>query len=180
MNRASSTRSFWRILALASAALLCSGSTVDRFRVRAGAGAVVDIPAGWFTMGSNDEDIEYVAALCALDEQLADSCQGEMFRDELPAHRVFVAGFRIDRYEVSNRAYRQCVLSSACSPSRIADTDSRLAGPELPVAGVTWAEADAYCRFRGGSGPTTSPPTPVTATDRSPLRRSANRRCFGS
>jgi sulfatase modifying factor 1 len=154
MNRASSTPFFWRILALASAALLCSGSTADRSRVRAGAGAVVEIPAGWFTMGSSDDDIAYVAALCALDEHLADSCKGEMFRDELPAHRVFVGRFRIDRYEVSNRDYRRCVLANACSPSRIADTDRRLGLPRFPVAGVTWAEADAYCRFRGGRLPT--------------------------
>ncbi len=143
-----------RPVLLLCAALLCGGLVADRSRVAVGAGAVVDIPAGWFRMGSDDEDIAYVAQLCALDPQLVDSCQGEMFRDELPAHRVFVAGFRIDRYEVSNRAYRQCVLASVCAPSHIAPSDERLAGARLPVVGVTWNQARQYCEFRGGRLPT--------------------------
>ena len=139
---------------LACAALLCAGSVPDGSRIAVGAGAVVDIPAGWFRMGSGDEDIYYVAALCALDPELTDSCQSEMFRDELPAHRVFVGRFLIDRYEVSNRAYRQCVLASGCAPSRIAPSDERIAKARLPVVGVTWNEARHYCRFRGGRLPT--------------------------
>ena len=147
-------RPWSRTAFLFCAALLCAGSAADGGWVKIGTGAVVDIPAGWFRMGSSDQDIAYLATLCALHPELEDSCEDEMFRDELPVHRVFVAAFRIDRYEVSNRAYRECVLACACAPSRIAPNDERLAGPRLPVAGVTWNEARRYCAFRSGRLPT--------------------------
>ena len=38
-------------------------------------------------------------------------------------------------------------------PPRVADIDARLALPEQPVIGVTWAEASRYCAWLGGRLP---------------------------
>jgi formylglycine-generating enzyme required for sulfatase activity len=119
-------------------------------RVLAHRPAVVTIPAGWFVMGSSERDLAFVAGLCALDREVEGSCQPEMFRDEIPAHRVFLTEFRIDRTEVSNRAYQRCVLANACAPSRLGRGDERTGRPRQPVAGVTWEEAGRYCEWVGG------------------------------
>jgi formylglycine-generating enzyme required for sulfatase activity len=56
-----------------------------------------------------------------------------------------LAAFAIDRDEVTRAEYALCVRAGACSPAA-----ATLAGDEtsrLPVTGVRWSDADAYCRF---------------------------------
>ena len=85
---------------------------------------MVHVPAGWFIMGSNEYD------------------------DEKPRRRVYLDGFYIDKYEVTNARFR----SAGMTP----DTNygSKFGGSSQPVVGVTWHQAKAYCEKAGKRLPT--------------------------
>ena len=74
-------------------------------------------------------------------------------------HQVRLTSFRLDRFEVTNRCYRECVEAGACSPPA---SESSLTRPhyardpafdDYPVVNVTRNQARQYCAFRGGSLP---------------------------
>src|ERR1700761_1250650 len=95
---------------------------------------MLPVPGGTFTMGAD----------------------GVGERDEQPAHRVTVSGFLLDKTEVTNGKYRECVNAQACKPYRDNVARGFHAGPEAgfrgadqPVVGVSWYDASAYCAFRG-------------------------------
>lgn len=95
-----------------------------------------------------------------------------------PVHNIYVQGFYIDRYEVSNAKYKQFIDAGGYqNPAywnpvgwawRVANSitlplnwnsnnyhGGGIAGNEqFPVNGVSWWEADAYCRWAGGRLPT--------------------------
>jgi len=85
---------------------------------------MVLIPAGRFTMGDDDgED------------------------DETPAHEVKLDAFLMDKYEVTQKAYRE--LMGTIPPTKTP-------GDERPVQQVTWLQAVRYCNARSlaeGLGP---------------------------
>jgi formylglycine-generating enzyme required for sulfatase activity len=108
-------------------------------------------------MGSTPEEIGDAIRLCLRTlggSALAERCSDALFVAELPAHRVSVSAFALDRTEVTQAAYARCIVAGACAPSRFGDGDARLAGPGLPVVGVSHAEARAFCAFAGGRLPT--------------------------
>jgi formylglycine-generating enzyme required for sulfatase activity len=111
------------------------------------------IRAGFFVMGSDDADVEAAVGLCRAHTEDDDACQAEVFADEQPRHRVWLGAYRIERTEVSRRAYQRCVQAGRCRPARAADLDPRMALPEHPVTGVTWGEAQHYCAWLGGRLP---------------------------
>ena len=109
---------------------------------------MVAIPAGPFTMGSNDGP-----------------------EDERPAHEVTLAAFSIDRFPVTNAQYAAFLdaqLAKAGAPASLydfKDPDARIhrrgerwvadAGYENhPVVEVPWAGAVAYCAVNGKRLPT--------------------------
>lgn len=116
---------------------------------------MVPIPGGEFWMGSAD---------------------GVGLDDERPRHRVQLSPYCIDRTEVTVAAYRACVDNGACPAAttdnyytnEVQDEASRRTRSVLnefcnwnrsnaanhPINCITWAHADAYCRFRGGRLPT--------------------------
>ncbi len=79
----------------------------------------------------------------------------EAFHDEGPAHWVFLDGYFIDRYEVSNEQYGEFMKSTGHAGPAYWD-DPRLNKPNQPVVGVNWFDATAYCEFRGKRLPTES------------------------
>lgn len=114
------------------------------------------IPAGQFVMGGS---AELAYAEC---QKLftGGGCDREWFTDEEPAHTVYLNDFYIDKYEVSNAAYRECVNSGTCQPP--IDTSSytrssyyeNSAYDDYPVVYVDWNMANKYCEWRGAHLPT--------------------------
>jgi formylglycine-generating enzyme required for sulfatase activity len=74
--------------------------------------------------------------------------------NELPAHRVTVDGFWIDRTEVTNDEYRGCVDAGGCTPPRRSEFfDSPNLGSH-PVIAVDWFQAREYAAWAGKRLPT--------------------------
>ncbi|MDB5221275.1 MAG: hypothetical protein JWO86_9202 [Myxococcaceae bacterium] len=72
--------------------------------------------------------------------------------DEHPAHPVTVAAFWLDRTEVTQHAYDECVVAKACPPpdaAILATFQGLFKGPNKPVVGVSWFAARDYCAFKG-------------------------------
>ena len=84
---------------------------------------MVHVPAGWFIMGSNSYD-------------------------EKPRRRVYLDGFYIDKYEVTNARFR----AAGMTPKQ--DYGSKFGGSSQPVVGVTWHQAKAHCEKAGKRLPT--------------------------
>jgi formylglycine-generating enzyme len=91
---------------------------------------MVLVPAGEFVMGSNDN----MAAA-------------------KPAHTVYLDTFYIDKFEVTNAQYLECVQAGVCT----AGGGTRLRNPifsEHPVMDVNWYHARDFCEWRGARLPT--------------------------
>ena len=107
------------------------------------------IPAGEFLMGSNEADV-----------------------DRSPAHFVYLKGYFIDLYEVTNRQYEGFILNGGYQTEALWSKtgwefiqrngidrplgleQNRYNGPSQPVVGVSWYEADAYARWANKRLPT--------------------------
>ncbi len=121
---------------------------------------MVYVPGGEFEMGSDAEAMKNTLELC---NAHYDDCTRGDYTDELPAHLVALDSFGIDRTEVTNRQYRQCMEAGACEPqepteldnSNISDTYvSDSAYDDYPVIFATWLQATAYCEWAGARLPT--------------------------
>ena len=66
--------------------------------------------------------------------------------NERPCHRVWVDGFGLGRFPVTNREYKTFVEENkALAPPFV--SDPIFANAEQPVVGVSWDDAIAYCRW---------------------------------
>ncbi len=80
--------------------------------------------------------------------------------DEKPQHTVYLDAFWIDRTEVTNAMYRQCVQAGKCPEPLHASSYAReqyYGNPvfdNFPVVYVSWYNAQSYCAWAGRRLPT--------------------------
>ncbi len=120
-----------RRLAIALAGLVPVGLTVAQEQLGSVRGDMVLIQAGEFEMGSNTGA-----------------------SDEKPLHRVYLDAYAIDRYEVTNEQYRQCVEAEMCQPPRNIQHYEDPQYARHPVVYVNWPRGSAYCTWAGRRLPT--------------------------
>lgn len=94
---------------------------------------MVSIPEGHFLMGANGTDA---------------------LEDERPQHQVWIDRFEMDPYEVTTGHYAEFLaLSKRPAPWQWEAVDLAQ-HHDRPVIGVSWFDAEAYCRWRGKRLPT--------------------------
>src|SRR5690606_32871159 len=100
---------------------------------------MLPVPAGTFTMGAD----------------------GVGEPDEQPAHQVTLDAFWLDKTEVTNEQYRECVAAMVCRRYRdnVAKamkygSEAAFRGPKQPVVGVSWDDSKTYCEWRDKRLPT--------------------------
>jgi formylglycine-generating enzyme required for sulfatase activity len=94
---------------------------------------MVEIPAGEFWMG-------------------VDGTIG--LEDERPRHRVWLDAYKMDRYEVTTRHYAAFLAATGGEKPWQWETVSLAEHGDRPVIGVSWHDAEAYCRWAGKRLPT--------------------------
>ena len=77
----------------------------------------------------------------------------EWFDCEVPQRRIYVDGFYIDKYPVTNEQYGKFIRATGHEEPE-AWEDSDFIGPKQPVIGVIWEDAVAYCEWAGKRLPT--------------------------
>ncbi len=129
---------------------------------------MVYVPAGHFWMGSTDTQIEHLFQH-AMNEN--SDAKEDWFVDQYPAHEVVIRqGFWLDLTPVTNESFERFVADEGYLNEeywteagwewlqinqKTGPNDYRnFSAPRQPRVGVTWYEAMAYCRWRGGRLPT--------------------------
>jgi formylglycine-generating enzyme required for sulfatase activity len=109
---------------------------------------MVFVPGGTFQMGSTETEVSDAIAFC---KQHYNICNEWFYMREYPQHTVTIDDFWIDKTEVTNAQYRQCVEADICvepitckkgEPTYYDDEKS-----EHPVVCVSWDDAQTYCEW---------------------------------
>ncbi|GAB4524204.1 MAG: hypothetical protein OHK0046_38790 [Anaerolineae bacterium] len=115
---------------------------------------MVLVPPGAFQMGSTEEEVLYAHTLLAQYWFSNANPPEEMtfYDSELTTEtsvQQIIAPYWIDKYEVSNRQYRQCILVGLCAPAITYPPDN-----DDPIRAIPFNQVVDYCTWRGGHLPT--------------------------
>jgi sulfatase modifying factor 1 len=105
-------------------------TTVETVKGKDGAPMIL-IPAGPFTMGSNDG-----------------------LPNERPEHVVELDAYSIDQYEVTLALYRKFLDAGKHDSPPTWDDEAATTVGDRPAIGMKWADAEAYCKWAGKRLPT--------------------------
>ena len=129
----------------------------------------VIVPAGEFVMGIDKDDRDRAASKCAELYEPHDSAAAlatpngatttfchryEEELEKMEPRDVWVDAFAIDRDEVSVADYKRCIAAGACDLDALVAGDERYLRDDGPMVNVTWLDARAFCKWRGGRLPT--------------------------
>lgn len=92
---------------------------------------MVVIPEGPFIMGSNDGA-----------------------GNERPEHKVYLEQYAIDKFEVTIGRYAKFLGAAKHASPSAWDDDSVTAAGDRPAVGLSWLDAEAYCKWAGKRLPT--------------------------
>lgn len=98
--------------------------TLGSLKTTESGSVMIYVPAGEFLMGSTETDSDALS-------------------DEKPQHPVFLDAFWIDKFEVTNAQYRECVDHGPCSTP----PDWKDAVDDHPVANVSWRDVEMFLRW---------------------------------
>lgn len=125
----------------------------EHARWKAAPEGMVYVPGGEFTMGLREERAREIATRHGQPSLMVP----KWFGPQRPERRVNLAGYYIDRLEVTNEQYRAFVAATGrpAPPSTDWSGDKIRPGLEKnPVVQVTWEDAAAYARWAGKRLPT--------------------------
>jgi cytochrome c-type biogenesis protein len=109
-------------------------------------GQMVFIPAGHFVFGTNQTDESA--------EALSFGIPKPWYADESPEKKIFLKGFYIDQYEVTNRRYKIYVDDVGAEPPPNWENNDYPEGRDKhPVAWVSWYDAANFCQWAGKTLP---------------------------
>ncbi len=105
---------------------------------------MVLIPAGEFWMGSDEKETEAAWELC---KKYISGCKYDEFKEEMPKHKVYLDAYYIDKYEVTNAQYKECVKKQKCEKPYHTTFFDNKSFAHHPVVFVDWEQASAYCKW---------------------------------
>lgn len=112
------------------------------------------VPAGQFKMGISMEMISHLAELGKKVPHMDLELAYDWFADETPEHTVTINSFYMNKYEVTNRQYREFINSTDYEAEGNWRKWSDQSRELHPVVGVTWNDARSYCSWKGMKLPT--------------------------
>jgi len=101
---------------------------------------MVLVPAGEFTMGITEEELNHIFLL--------DGLENPVYATEARAELIYLASFYIDRYPVTNFQYRKFIKATGHRAPMLLDHPD-WGQPLLPVVFVGWDDARAYADWSG-------------------------------
>ena len=113
--------------------------------------AMVEVPAGSYTMGSTQAEIDSAFRLCEAADSVGGRCQEAWFTSQGPQSEQRVANFWLDETEVTRSAYESCVRAGVCSGVEASDFSTT---NNQPINKVDWKQAATYCEWQGARLPT--------------------------
>ena len=147
MTRIPKAKFILRALAYAALLIFVTAATAQEARDNPLEGDMVKIPAGSFSFGTDQKDDTA--------EALSLGIPKPWYADENPSQKIFLKSFYIDRHEVTNRRYKIYIDDvGAIPPLNWSKNNFPEGKGKYPVTGVSWFDANNFCRWAGKKLPT--------------------------
>ncbi len=114
---------------------------------------MIAVPPGEVARGVDALRVKALSALCkqemGVHPETDRACAASVFEAERLPAKARVKAFHIDKYEVSQEAYDECVKAGVCRKKRL-----RWEYKRHPATGITISRAEKYCEWRRKRLPT--------------------------